>query len=549
MPWNPTRSSRSLASTFARRGGMSTPSIRRLLLPSAMRPPGAVHSLGPGKKARLWLGRGFLPFAFAFVIACTHSTSKHPGEEPASESKLGNATKTICADGSDSLCSTLPTDMNGVGVLPGYIPNTDADSRSEIFDQAFLDYFGWQAFVALNWPADSDGRASTSETIITDTTSPRVWSHYPTKDEVFGASLLALEESACGDSSGGFLLLRDSKFDLSAFTQAFTPYPLIDRYGNFVLYDVRLSKVEVTYLESHQLTTKEGQELFKIEGMEYGFPEGLGKNVGSIEIKTSWRVMTDNDSRDSFYTTRARVLVPGKQSETGEPLCLEEEVGLVGMHIMQKFSHPEDFSEFWSWSTFEHIDNAPLADHAPISRVNAQSTLEGLEPPTCERTPDSSDTTIYSFYNAACNTTDCPVNGPPKSPKKGFKWRATQPYAGAYLTGGKFGTQVARCFKIYESAEMVTTAYREKLGSSPWASYQLVGVQWATAEHPEEPENPLKPFPAPIYLTNTTLETYLQTHSVEHPKKGAGSCTTCHSLAKDTAGNNSNFSFLPSSAR
>jgi hypothetical protein len=42
-------------------------------------------------------------------------------------------------------------------------------------------------FVALNWPADADGRPSTTSTIVTDGTSPRVWSYYKTKDEVFSA--------------------------------------------------------------------------------------------------------------------------------------------------------------------------------------------------------------------------------------------------------------------------------------------------------------------------------------------------------------------------
>ena len=466
-------------------------------------------------------------------------------QEPLTTSQLGNGTQTICADGSGSLCSTLPTDMAGVPPLIGYIPDTNGGGEGA-FNQTYIDYFGWQSFVALNWPVNANGQPSTTETLTTDTTSPRVWSTYATKDEVFKPSLLGLEQEACGDMSENLLLLRASKFDLSAFTEAFTPYPLIDRYGNFVLYDVRLNSTEVTYLESNHLTTKSGQADF---GKGYDFTAGLGTDVGSIEIKTSWRIMTGADPSDSFYTTDARVVIPAEHSATGEPLCIEATVGLVGMHIMQKFTNPTDFSNFWAWATFEHVGNAPLADNAPVSQINNASTLTTLAPPPCERMPDPNDKTVYSFYNAACTTEDCPVNEPPSAPGNKFKWSATEPYASAYLTDGQYGTQVARCFDVYDSANTVTAAYRAKFGNSLWANYRLIGVQWAAASNTGSgPFASLKPFPAPIYLTNTTLETYLQTGSVEDPTAGAGSCITCHNIAVDTAGNNANFSFLPASA-
>ena len=62
--------------------------------------------------------------------------------------------------------------------------------------------------------------------------------------------------------------------------------------------------------------------------------------------------------------------------------------------------------------------------------------------------------------------------------------------------------------------------------------------------------DPLKPFPAPIYLVNSTLETYLQNKPVIDPHTGepnqnaSGSCIICHDTATDSAGNKSDFSFL-----
>lgn len=482
---------------------------------------------------------GFFPLA---IIAFSMTSIQALGA-------MGDATQTICADGTDTLCSTLPTDMAGHPPQIGYIPDTNAGGDGS-FNQTFVDYFGWQSFVALNWPIDANGKPSTTKTIVTDTTSARVWSTYPTKEDVFDTELADVED-ACGGDSGKLKLLRTSKFQLTSFSEAFTPYPLIDRYGNFVLYDVRLNDTEVNYLKSHNLTTKKGQKAF---GKTYDFTEGSGANVGSIEIKTAWRIMTDKDPAGSFYTTDATIVVPPEYSQNGKQLCIDTKVGLVGMHIMQKFTNPAGFSDFWAWASFEHVNNAPLANKAPVSQINAASDLQTLSPPSCNLVPNPLDVTQYSFYNVACNNgkSVCPVNAPPSASNDVFKWAPTQPYAAAYLTqgpGGPFGTQVARCFDIYDSANAVTNDYHNQFGNSVWKNYMLVGVQWAAASSTGSgPLAKLKPFPAPIYMANTVLETYLQTGSVENPEAGAGSCVTCHNLAKDTAGNSSNFSFLPGSA-
>ncbi|HEX7026139.1 MAG TPA: hypothetical protein VF268_02785 [Gammaproteobacteria bacterium] len=488
--------------------------------------------------------RGLLP---TVVAACVMASMQACAE-------MGDATQTICADGTDKLCSTLPTDMAGHPPMIGYIPSTSAGGTGG-FNQTFIDYFGWQAFVALNWPVDKNGKPSTTETIVTDTTSPRVWSTYATKEEVFDPQVVGVDDSDCGDDDPGTLkVFRTSKFQLTSFIEAFTPYPLIDRNGNFVVYDVRLNDTEVNYLERNNLTTKQGQKAF---GKPYDFTAGEGAKVGSIEIKTAWRIMTDKDDAGSFYTTDATIVVPPKFSQTGKQLCIDDvKVGLVGMHIMQKFTNPSDFSDFWSWATFEHVNNAPLADNAPVSQINAASKLKDPSPPSCSLAPNPADKTQYSFYNVACNDgkSACAVNAPPSALGDVFKWSEKQPYASAYLTKGKggalFGTQVARCFDIYDSADAVTNDYHSQFGNSVWKNYMLVGVQWAAAGNTGSgPFAKLKPFPAPVYLANTTLETYVQDTSVEDPKSGAGSCIICHNLAKDTAGNDSNFSFLPHAAQ
>ena len=466
----------------------------------------------------------------------------------------GQATQTICADGTDVLCSTLPTDMADHPALIGYIPDTNAGPGSGGFNQTFVDYFGWQAFVALNWPTDENGQPSKTETIVSDTSSPRVWSTYKTKSEVFGSSAALMAEEECPVNSNKLNLFRTSKFELSSYIEAFTPFPLIDQNGNYVLYDVRLNDREVSYLQTHNLTTPAGQKAW---GKPYSFPGGLNKDVGAMEIKTAWKILTDSDNSADYYSTAAQIMVPAEHTVSGETLCIEAEVGLVGMHIMQKFSTPTDFSEYWAWASFEHINNAPLADGAPVSQLNDQSSMSSLAPTACSLNPKNAGSTDYAFYDPDCNSNgaQCELNQGPKAllGQKYYAWESEPPYAKPYMTQGSdrlYGTQVARCWDIYPSAKAVTHNYVKQFGDSVWKKYMMIGVQWAAASNTGGgPFAKLMPFPAPIYMANSVLETYVQTGSVEDPGNGAGSCIICHSLAVDTAGNDANFSFLPGSAK
>jgi hypothetical protein len=461
------------------------------------------------------------------------------------------ATLTLCRDGTNGLCPTMPTDLNGHPPMIGYIPNTNA-GKGMAFSQSYVDYFGWQAFVALNWPADAQGKPLPGATIVSDTTAPRVWASYPTKEDVFGSSAdQKAAEAICGKTDGKLLLQRTGKFDSAEFLEAFTPYPLIDKAGNFVLYDVRLNQVDVDYLKTNGLLTEAGQKAF---GKPYDFTAGTGDAMGSLEMKTSWRILPDQAEWGRYYTTDAKVAIPGANTIDGQDLCLDTKVGLVGMHIMQKFSTPSEFSEYWSWATFEHVDNAPLADKAPVSQTDGASTMPNLDPPSCSLAANPADTTDYAFYDAACTDggVACAVNAPPKAAEgiDGYKWAASAPYAAPYLMDKTFGTQVARCWAVYDSAKQVSAAYQKALEGSVWANYTLIGAQWASQSSTGSgPLVALHPYAAPIYLANTTMETYVQINPVMKTKGdddyAPGSCIACHDMATDKAGNNANFSFLP----
>jgi hypothetical protein len=469
---------------------------------------------------------------------------------PAQTVKGDYVQNAICVDGTGDLCGALPTNLPGLSVTFGYNPSSDAGQTGDAVSQTNFDYFAWQMFVALNWPQGTGGQPSTTATIASDATAPRVWEAYKTVGEVYPGND---DPSVCAENVGRLQLNEISKLATDSFTEPFTPYPLIDRNGNYVVYDIRINDAEANYISENNLDTQQGQKAF---GQPWNLPAGHDGMPGAIELKTAWRIFTDPGEAIGFFTLPGAVEVPKENSATGDAQCLNVTLGLVGMHIMQKIQDPSDFSPFWVWATFEHVLNAPDAVGAGPSAANSKSKAtpdEGTNavPVGSCPAPETDDGKDWSFFQAACSAVgqSCAPNAPPLDPSGGnHLWQAQQPFAMHYLTNGKFGTQATRCWAIYDSAQHINSLFQAKLAGTAWANYQLVGAQWAQAASEGAPS--IKPFAAPMYLTNTTLETYLQINPIGLPENtdtlggSPGSCIACHDFATDHGGNKSDFSFL-----
>ena len=469
----------------------------------------------------------------ALLIALVSATTAASDEKDYKQNAL-------CVDGSDRLCSTLPADLTGLKVVLGYNPNTNAGQPGDAVTQINFDYFAWQMFVALNWPADGSGNPSKTP-IGQAPDAPRVWESYKTPAEVFPGNTAP---GTCGDGGGRLTLNQTSKLTTNSFIEPFTPYPLIDSAGNFVVYDIRMNDVEANYITSNGLQTKKGQQAF---GKAWDLPRGKGSSPGAIELKTAWRVFADAKAAKGFFSIPGRVEVAAANSASGQPLCLDVTLGLVGMHIMQKITTPAQFSDYWVWATFEHASNAPLAKGATPSGINADALSPPEKPLASCPVPGTARGT-WSFFDARCtdNGKSCMPNDPPAKPASGnYLWQSKPPFAASYLKDGKFGTQAVRCWRVYETANQVSDQFQTALEGSAWANYRLIGAQWAQGASEGAPS--IAPYSAPFYLTNTTLETYLQINEIgikPHLGNAPGSCIACHDFATDSAGNNSNFSFL-----
>ena len=154
------------------------------------------------------------------------------------------------------------------------------------------------------------------------------------------------------------------------------------------------------------------------------------------------------------------------------------------MHISQKTLTSDSR---WLWSTFEHIDNLRVDDAEVVNYAKAGKALKP------------------SFTNPNCVT--CAVNS--ASPR------------GA---DGRRRTQIHRTLAIPASVQRLNKHVRQALRNaapdSPLQYYELIGIQFATNPQsqptpassgpPQSITNKAGGNPDPTYLTNATLETFLQ---------------------------------------
>ena len=416
----------------------------------------------------------------------------------------------------DQVCAVVPKD------------NTDFDAsfiylNLEKNAQNPFDTFSWQTFVALNWPANEAG-VPIGEPIGAGPTLPRVWQSYKQPGEVFG---LTSEDQPCHSGA-------DAAITTDVILQS-SGKPLIDRDLNYVVFDTRMNGRTEQYIVGDNLDSAEGQRRFRQAGKAVDFPRGYyedkstrtGGELGAIAVKTSWKIIDAGASEEggSYYTVDGLIAVPGDRSETGEALCIRARLGLIGMHIMHRTASGNGGD--WIWSTFEHVDAAPIADNS----LDPNNILGELFTDGCQA--DSVGSQRYVLFNPGCK--GCATN---TTPEAEWKWFEDAPHARGHAARGEFGTQVVRCWKIFESTAHVNTVWHARLRDTVWSNYRLISTQWRGSPGSEL-------FPngeVPRFLTNVTLETYDQ---YSH----GGTCMGCHAKATTLAGQDANFSFFLSKAR
>jgi hypothetical protein len=394
--------------------------------------------------------------------------------------------------------------------------------------QRLFDIFSWQAFLALNWPANADGTPDKTKT-LSDNGPARVWEHFAEVslvfqpdgaapqpwDEAVKASLAAnrtfwMSGMALGKPTSGSAnkAAPDAHFRtpvLDESLQAFTG-PMIDQQGKWVRYQAAMNKVEFDYVVENKLYNLEGQVAFTAKN-KISFPANKGvTRHGSMEIKTAWKQMSDQDDRSRFFVRNAKV-VP----LTGEPF--EAEFGLVGMHIAVR----TESSPTWIWATFEQVDNTSANDLEKDGKGRSlRPTFNNPDNPTKpinQLAPKNSNPVAQ--YN--------PATGKSDGPAVFTSWDES------LTTDPTQATMVIPVPKATAALNREVQAMLKNLGTV-FQYYELIGTQWPTQPAfpafpngvaaqadgrllPAAPESILFKVPGkitPVYLINTTMETFFQ---------------------------------------
>lgn len=480
----------------------------------------------------------------------------------------------LCADGSGKLCTKVPAyigpdpELSSAGVgYEGLFGSPPTSSNTDV--QTPFDNMAWQMFVALNWPVE--GLLLPPDQGLTKP-GPRVFQTYTKVNTLFGESP---NKAKCTPKplQPVFYIGSDGKgkpsLNNEEYFQASTNLPLIDINQNWTIFERRVNLVETNFLlqpgnPSQTLTTTQGQTNFiknNPGGVQFTASSTTQTGTpGSIEIKTAWRIINQaaGDDPSRYFTQDVLIAVAGDLVNGGSDVCANVTVGLVGMHIVQR--NPVDSNNAkllpqWIWATFEHVDNAPLAQ-SPCTVSNGCGTSQNtnwINQPSCGSAAPSTSVR-YSYYNQNAGTQATNIR--PKSTGSGtttFPWNAAQPYAKGNTTSGTGTPQATRCFSIYPTTAQLNTQWQAELAkvNTPLQNYMLIGTQWGANVEPER-GNPIPADAVPGMLSNTTLETYIQNYTKATTDGGPGSCIGCHKLATLAVGNpapSADFSFLPGLAK
>lgn len=402
----------------------------------------------------------------------------------------------------------------------------DPYSIDEDDAKRMVDNFAWETFLALNWPASFVCRGTPADHTLrdaspTDWTTARVWETYKAPYELFQVSdsdwnpaNISFDDpaptGACGSLAGSNGGPQKRLLYESVQAGFATKGALVDQQENIVWYEILINRDSFDYIRDNGWAAT-GAYSYKgplagISSVDFPTSQNGATGAGSMEIKASWREMTDDDDQ-SRYFTREAITYDGSS-------CTSVTVGLVGMHIIRKI----DNAPRWIWMTFEHEDNVPKVG----------TTGDGRD---------------YNFWSLSCAEqapSDC--------------WAQVAITDEAYyccpnlLTSPEYNiNQVTRLIPIQANTEL-NDKYREAFAgmNSPFQYFVLVGAQWAkpqgaTPQAWKRPCNPNGPWSVqppdpgepcyeqiPEFLRNTSMETYTVQTDGTGTQNTTDSCMNCH---------------------
>ncbi len=449
-------------------------------------------------------------FFITAVMSCSDQ-SRQSGSSPAASVGSESATSGL------NMPAGLPQPVIS-GNMPLAIPAIPPNVTTPEQARPFFDYFSWQEFIALNWPAASGSRGVPDQPNnpqvfkAAANGSPVVWGAYRNALDLFESGnqrppawdAPAPANGICAKAPPGvkvFEMTAKGSTVLDDVNESFS-YPLIDQFKHYASFEITFNQVQYDFIRGQDSDPTTWRYLLKNITKPVTMPSSNPPNTqGSIMLKAAWREMVQGkDDFSRYYVIDA--LVYDLQTKT----CQPKKMGLVGFHIVQKL---QAFPQ-WIWSTFEQIDNVERHSGVPAS-VPLSFNNGTNNPPT-----------IGGYANKPPN----------KSPD-------LQPI------DKRVPVQVTRLNPIPTTPASASTVdinriYQQLLAGTVWQYYELVFTQW-----PSQPDKFTLMEKGGVYpndcgvafpangITNTTMETYFQSPS-DAVGAGGNSCMSCHYRADST---------------
>ena len=319
------------------------------------------------------------------------------------------------------------------------------DDSGTNFPIDYFDDYSWRAFIALVWPAANGQRGLPDTTKTVNGPGPRVFETYKSLWEIFHTDNTAPSSSsfnnyesaqfnACQQNVnfGDLVLASFSKFsDIGQAGAGSLVGPLPGQNGLYTRYLTLYNQIEFDKIFQEQWFFRRKLPVVPTPAPPVPvvqFP------AGSIDVKAAWIDLTgmSDAQRQRYYTRQAWVLNPN------DGTCSEKEVGLVGLHIVQKTpSRPQ-----WIWSTFEQVDNVPPAE------------------------PGSTGKFAFNDGTSTAMPGKNPLTLSPLAPQPVKPFNVTR----------------SASTPIHPKTTTTNSKYRNLLAGTVWANYQLVMTQWPTGQ-------------------------------------------------------------------
>jgi hypothetical protein len=298
--------------------------------------------------------------------------------------------------------------------------------------------------------------------------------------------------------------------DLDSVLQAGSLGVLVDQNGKVVYYAQHINSVFVDFVKQNGYTD---MSKLKDAPADQTFPKG------SLELKSSWRIVVPGEDTSKVFTTKATVpllVVKNGKIVIDPNKTREETVALLGLHVVGVVEgHPE-----FVWATFEHNDNAPnLKDMDAEAEAPVDSTR---------------DWTLYAKGTWAQRSNKKPGKAP--QPPLTFVDQNKQ------IMNPK--VSVFRQFRFDDDEQIkdLNKSVQDQLPQNlaVWKNYSFMGAVWLNTPdrdfklnldfkkadddqikaHPEIGEDPaVRILGGERELSNTTMETFTQSTQ---------SCFSCH---------------------